>query len=70
MCSSDLQLKNRISAERVFQLALKQKLLVPPGSIYGPSYSSCMRLTFGYLSEEEMARSMGRLAEIVRSLRP
>ena len=65
-----IQLKNRISAERVFQLALKQKLLVPPGSIYGPSYSSCMRLTFGYLSEEEMARSMGRLAEIVRSLRP
>ena len=31
-----IQLKNRISAERVFQLALKQKLLVPPGSIYGP----------------------------------
>ena len=64
-----VQLKNRVSAERVFQLALKQGLLVPPGSMYGPSFSSCLRLTFGYLSEEEMARSMCCLADIVRSLR-
>lgn len=64
-----IQLKNHVSAERVFQMALKQNLLVPPGSIYGPAFSSCLRLTFGYLSEEEMTQSMCRLADIIRSLR-
>lgn len=64
-----VRLKNQVSAERVFNLALKEKLLVPPGSIYDPIYTSHMRLTYGYLSMEEMARSMRRLAEIVRSLR-
>ena len=64
-----IQLKNRVSAERVFRAALKQGLLVPPGSMYGAGFASCLRLTFGYLSEEEMASSMSRLADIVRSLR-
>lgn len=64
-----VRLKNQVSAERVFNLALKEKLLVPPGSIYDPLYTSHMRLTYGYLSMEEMARSLRRLAEIVRSLR-
>lgn len=64
-----VRLKNQVSAERVFNLALKEKLLVPPGSIYDPLYTSHMRLTYGYLSMDEMARSMRRLAEIVRSLR-
>ena len=64
-----IQLENRVSAERVFHLALKQGLLVPPGSIYGPAFSSCLRLTFGYLSEEEMECGMRCLADIIRSLR-
>lgn len=61
-----VKLKHQVSAERVFARALKEKMLVPPGSIYDPQYTSCMRLTYGYLSPKQMEHSMWQLSEIVR----
>lgn len=63
-----VKLKHQLSAERIFNLALKEKLLVPPGSIYDPLYTSHLRLTYGYLSMSEMESGIRRLSQIVRSL--
>lgn len=63
-----VRLKNRISAEQLFNRALKEGLLILPGSVYDMGYSSAIRLTYGYLSPEEMDRSMRRLSEILRGM--
>ncbi len=64
-----LKLKGKISAQQVFEIALKEKILVPPGSIYDSNCSACFRLSYGFLSEEEMESGTRRLAEIIRRLK-
>lgn len=63
-----VRLKNRLSSEQLFNRALKERLLILPGSVYDMGYSSAIRLTFGYLSPEEMERGVKRLSEILREM--
>ena len=62
-----IKLKNQVLAERVFNKALKERLLVPPGTIYGSKSVSCLRLTFGYLDADIMEKSMYQLSQVIRS---
>ena len=39
-----------------------------PGGVYDKAHTSSIRLTYGYLSEEEMERGIRRLAEMLRGL--
>lgn len=64
-----LRLKGKISAQQVFESALKEKILVPPGSIYDSDCSACIRLSYGFLTEEEMESGMRRLAEVIRHIK-
>lgn len=63
-----LRLTGKISAQQVFENALKEKILVPPGSIYDSDCSACIRLSYGFLGDEEMESAMRRLAEIIRRI--
>jgi len=61
-----IKLKHRVSAEQLFYKALKENLLILPGSVYNMGYSSWLRLTYGYLPLEEMEKGFRHLAEILR----
>lgn len=63
-----VRLKGHISSEQLFHRALKERILLLPGSVYDSGHSTCFRLTYGYLSREEMEQGIGRLAEILRSI--
>ncbi|MGE4277045.1 MAG: PLP-dependent aminotransferase family protein [Lawsonibacter sp.] len=63
-----VRLKHRMSAEHLFNRALKEGLLILPGSVYDMGYSSAFRLTYGYLSPKELESGVKRLAEILKSM--
>lgn len=63
-----VRLKGRISAEKLFDLALRENLLIMPGGVYDRGHSSSIRLTYGYLSYEEMERGVRILSEIIRKM--
>ena len=64
-----VRLKNRVSAEKLFNLALQEKLLIMPGGVYDRGHSSSIRLTYGYLPCEEMERGVRTLSSIIRTMR-
>ena len=63
-----LRLKGKISSGRLFGEALKEKLLLLPGIVYGNRYDSYLRLNYGYLSEEEETDAIRRLSLLVRKM--
>lgn len=60
-----VHLKKRVSADWLFEEALKQKILLNPGSIYDSRFVSCLRISFGYLSKQEMEEALKILAGIL-----
>lgn len=64
-----VRLKNRVSAEKLFNLALQEKLLIMPGGVYDRGHSSSIRLTYGYLPCEEMERGVRTLSSLIRTMR-
>lgn len=65
--SAWIHLKNRLSSQYVFQEALKNKLLITPGTLFGKKYDSYIRLCYGYLPLDELEDGLRRLAEIIRN---
>lgn len=63
-----VRLKNRVSAEKLFNLALKEKLLIMPGGVYDHGHSSSIRLTYGYLTYKEMEEGVQALAQIIQKM--
>jgi len=63
-----VRLKGKVSSRQVFRKALKEGLLITPGIMFGTKYDNYLRLSYGYLSEEELKRGLMRLSEIVRAL--
>ena len=63
-----VRLKNRVSAEKLFNLALKEKLLIMPGGVYDHGHSSSIRLTYGYLTYKEMEEGVQALAKIIQKM--
>lgn len=64
-----VRLKNRISAEWLFEQALKKNILLNPGTIYDKKFASHLRISFGYLSREELRESLLLLADILEKRR-
>lgn len=63
-----IRLRNRVPAENLFKRALSEGLLIMPGGVYDKGHTSSIRLTYGYLPKDEMARGVRRLSEMLRSL--
>ena len=64
-----VRLRNRVSAESLFNRALSEGLLIMPGGVYDRGHTSSIRLTYGYLSDAEMERGVRRLSEMLRGLK-
>ena len=65
-----IRLRNGVPAESLFKRALSEGLLIMPGGVYDRNHTSSIRLTYGYLPEDEMARGVKRLSEMLRTLQP
>lgn len=63
-----LELPGRVSAERLFERALKEGICVTPGTVFdsSPRYGNCLRLSSGAPMTQAHRTALGRIAEIVR----
>lgn len=57
-----------ISTRRLFDLALKENLLINPGYIYGFHENYYVRLSYCYASKEDMADGVKKLSHIAKAL--
>lgn len=62
-----LKLNDPISTEKLFEQALKSKVLINPGYIYSYTKNSYIRLSYSYASLTEMEQGLKILAKIVRN---
>lgn len=60
-----LKLKNGVAVSKVFERALKDNILINPGSIYDFYQSQYIRLSYAYASMPQMKKGMVRLAKII-----
>ncbi len=63
-----LRLNAKIPVDQLFQLMLKERILINPGNIYDFGRNQAIRLSYSYASELQLAYGIETLAETVRSL--
>jgi len=63
-----LKLNNSISTDQIFDLALKEKLLINPGHIYAFKKHTCIRLSYCYATKEQLTIGISKLSTIIRHL--
>ncbi len=61
-------LKKQVSIDKLFREALKEGILLNPGSIYDFKKSNTLRLSYAYVDEEKIMGSLEKLAVIVRKM--
>lgn len=61
-----LTFKKELSVEMIFQEALKHRILLNPGDIYGFEKTNSLRLSFSYVTPEEFSLAAETLAKVVR----
>jgi len=52
----------------LFHLALGEKILINPGSLYDFSKNQYIRISYAFAPLEELDRGLKRLAELVRGM--
>lgn len=60
-----LKLKKEIAMEKLFHLALKEGMLLNPGSIYDFKKNNALRLSYSYIYEKDIMSSIHKLSRIV-----
>ncbi|MFL0196847.1 PLP-dependent aminotransferase family protein [Clostridium sp. WILCCON 0269] len=63
-----LRLKYNISINKLFSEAIKEKILINPGSMYGFSNNQNLRISYSYAPITEMETGLKKLSHIVRKL--
>ena len=63
-----LKLNAKIPVDQLFQLMLKERILINPGNVYDFSRNQAIRLSYSYASEIQLAYGIETLSETVRSL--
>lgn len=64
-----LKLKNnKISTSNLFKLAIKNSLLINPGSIYDSNKNQYIRISYSYADIDKLSSGLKKLAELIRSL--
>ncbi|TYP79578.1 PLP-dependent aminotransferase family protein [Paenibacillus methanolicus] len=62
-----LRLNDGISATRLFQDALRQGILLNPGSIYDRTMGAFLRLSYAYASHQELSDGIVQLARLIQT---
>lgn len=57
-----------LPVKQLFDAALREGLLLNPGTVYGADASSHLRLSYAYAGLEELSRGIGILSRLVRRL--
>jgi len=60
-----LKFNQDIAMEKLFHLALKEGLLLNPGSIYDFKKNNALRLSYSYIKEQDIMASIEKLSRIV-----
>lgn len=63
-----LQLAKDLSTEKLFHKALKEKILIHPGSLYDFSKNSHIRLSYSYASPEALEKGLDKLADLIQAM--
>lgn len=63
-----LNIKGNISTDLLFYEALKEKLLINPGSLYDFSRNRSIRLSYAYADEVDLDNGIKRFCEVIRRL--
>ncbi|MCH4886980.1 PLP-dependent aminotransferase family protein [Acidaminobacter sp. JC074] len=63
-----LKLNDHISTDILFDLALKEKLLINPGHIYAFKKHTYIRLSYCYASKDQLSDGIKKLADIIKKL--
>jgi len=64
-----LNLKQDVAMEKLFHSALKEGILLNPGSIYDFRKSNTLRLSYSYIDEADIMESIKKLSDVIRNLR-
>lgn len=63
-----LILKKYVPMEKLFQVALKQGILLNPGGIYDFKKNSALRLSYSYIDKKDIMDNIKKLSDVVRNL--
>ncbi|KYC73668.1 aminotransferase class I/II-fold pyridoxal phosphate-dependent enzyme [Bacillus coagulans] len=63
-----LKLKKTLSMQKLFKLALREKILLNPGNIYDRNDHSHLRLSYSYASFPQLEKGLARLADIIQCM--
>lgn len=63
-----LNIHEAISTDKLFDLAIKEDLLINPGHIYGFKKNTSIRLSYSYASENQLTHGIKKLSEIIKRL--
>lgn len=63
-----LKLKKTLSMQKLFKLALREKILLNPGNIYDRNGHSHLRLSYSYASFPQLEKGLARLADIIQCM--
>ncbi|WP_312094147.1 PLP-dependent aminotransferase family protein [Niallia sp.] len=61
-----LKLKQNISSRKLFDLALKEGILINPGIVYDKTDDQHLRISYSYASLDELERGLITLAQVIR----
>ena len=63
-----LRLNEKIPVDRLFQLMLKEQILINPGNVYDFGRNQAIRLSYAYAEPEDLETGMKKLAAAIKEL--
>ncbi len=64
-----LQIQSNISIQKLFELALKEGILLNPGTVYDKNEQRHLRLSYSFASLAELEEGLIRLSELIKGLK-
>ncbi|MFB4164969.1 PLP-dependent aminotransferase family protein [Alteribacillus sp. JSM 102045] len=63
-----LRLESDISTKKLFDLALREHILLNPGMVYDKNYFNHLRLSYSFASLEQLEEGLIRLSQLIKTL--
>lgn len=62
-----LQFQTGISTRKLFDVALREGILLNPGNVYDENHQEFLRLSYSYASRLQMEKGLKRLSELIKN---
>ncbi len=63
-----LRLRGKVPVDQLFQIMLKERILINPGNVYDFGRNQAIRLSYAYAGEEDLETGIKKLAEAIHGL--